>query len=300
MRRRTDPAWLEAQYNNRALVPEHARFFSGWAEASALVRSRARCVLDQRYGAAPKSTLDIFPTDMVAAGEPSVPGSGGAPVLVFIHGGYWRSLDKSDFSFVAPSFNAHGALVVVPNYDLCPAVTIEQIAVQLTEAVAWTWRHVAEHGGDPGRIAVAGHSAGGHLVAMLLSCRWKDVSAAQGIELPAQPLAGGLAISGLYDLEPLRHTPFLQADLQLTPASVARLSPAFFPRPKGGKLYTTVGLDESDEFLRQNTLIRDVWGPTAVPVCETVPGKHHFSVLESLADPRGRLHELALRLLGLR
>jgi arylformamidase len=129
-----------------------------------------------------------------------------------------------------------------------------------------------------------------------LSCRWKEVAE----DLPAAPLTGGLAISGLFDLEPLRHTTILQPDLKLTPASVARLSPAFFPRPKAGKLYTTVGLDESSEFLRQNTLIRDVWGPTAVPVCETLPGKHHFSVLESLVDPEGRLHELALRLLGLR
>lgn len=292
MRPLNDPAWLEAQYNNRALVPDHARYLTRWAEASALVRRQAPCKLDLRYGQAPKSTLDVFP----AAAAPA----GGAPVLIVIHGGYWRALDKSDFSFVAPSFTADGAMVVVPNYDLCPEVTVEHIALQMTEAVAWTVQHAAAHGGDPQRIAVAGHSAGGHLVAMLMSCRWKDVAANLGVELPAQPLAGGLAISGVYDLEPIRHVPFLQADLKLTPNSVARLSPAFFPRPKAGKLYATVGLDESGEFLRQNTLIRDVWGPTAVPVCETVPGKNHFSVLESLVDPQGRLHELALRLLGLR
>ena len=285
MRHRTDPAWLDAQYNNRALVVDHARYFSRWAEASALVRGSAKHLADLRYGPAPKSTVDVFPSEAARA-----------PVLLFIHGGYWRGLDKTDFSFVAPSFTAEGAMVVVLNYDLCPAVSMEHIALQTAEAVAWTWRHAAEHGGDPSRMAVVGHSAGGHLVAMLLSCRWK----ALGDDLPAAPLAGGLSISGLYDLEPLRHAPFLQADLRLTPASVGRLSPAFFPRPKAGKLYTTVGLDESSEFLRQNTLIRDVWGPTAVPVCETVSGKHHFSVLESLVDPQGRLHELALRLLGLR
>jgi len=288
MRHRTDPAWLEAQYNNRALVPDHGDYFARWAEASAIVRAQGTGRLDLRYGEGKKSTLDIFPA--------SVPG---APVLVFIHGGYWRSLDKSDFSFVAPSFTADGAMVVVVNYDLCPAVSIEQIALQVAASVAWTWRHASEYGGDPQRIAVAGHSAGGHLAAMLLSCRWKELDAGPGADLPAQPLSGALSISGVYDLEPLRHTAFLQTDLKLTPASVARLSPAFFPRPKAGKLHTTVGLDESDEFLRQNMLIRDVWGPTAVPVCETVPGKHHFSVLESLVDPKGRLHDLALRLLGL-
>jgi arylformamidase len=166
----------------------------------------------------------------------------------------------------------------------------------MTAAVAWVWHHAAQFGGDPSRLALAGHSAGAHLATMLLSCRWKEVDEA----LPAQPVAGALSISGLYDLEPLRHTPFLKEDLKLTPHSVARLSPAFFPRPKSGRLYAAVGLDESDEFLRQNLLIRDVWGPTAVPVCETVPDCNHFTVLNSLVDPAGRLHDLALRLLGLR
>jgi arylformamidase len=286
MRPRHDPVWLEAQYNNRARVPDHARVLDNWAKASALVRqSAAGAQLDVAYGPGAGETLDIFP-----AAQP------GAPVLVFIHGGYWRSLDKADHSFVAPAFNAAGATVVVPNYALCPAVSIEHITLQMAAAVAWVWRHAAQWGGDPARIALAGHSAGGHLATMLLSCRWKDVDA----DLPQQPLAGALSVSGLYDLEPLRHTPMVQADLRLTPASVARLSPAFFPRPKGAKLYAAVGLDESDEFLRQNRLIRDVWGPTAVPVCETVPGANHFTVLNRLADPAHRLHELTLRLLGLR
>ena len=123
---------------------------------------------------------------------------------------------------------------------------------------------------------------------------------AVGGGLPAQLVTGGLSISGLFDLEPLRHTTFLQPDLKLTPASVARLSPAFFPRPRNTPLYSTVGGDESGEFIRQARLIRDVWGPTAVPVCETISATNHLTVLTGLADPGGRLHELALRLLGLR
>lgn len=290
MRPRLDPQWLDAQYSNRARVPEHAQVMANWAQASALARSGGKGVqLDVPYGEGASETLDIFPA--AQGGAPS-----GAPVLVFIHGGYWRSLDKADHSFVAPGFNAEGAAVVVPNYALCPAVSIEHICLQMARAVAWVWRNAATFGGDPARIALAGHSAGGHLATMLLSCRWKDM----GEDLPAAPVSGALSISGLYDMEPLRHTPMLQGDLQLTPASVARLSPAFFPRPKGPKLYAAVGLDESDEFLRQNRLIRDVWGPTAVPVCETVPGANHFTVLNRLADPAHRLHELALRLLGLR
>jgi arylformamidase len=281
---RFDPAWLDAQYNNRERVPEHARILAQWAEASALTRAQADCRLGLRYGDGPFESLDLFPTRR-----------SGAPVLVFIHGGYWRSLDKSDFSFVAPAFTAAGALVAVPNYALCPAVSIEQISWQLVHALQWLWCHAADHAGDPQRIAVVGHSAGGHLATMLLSCRWKQVAD----DLPAQLVGGAMSISGLFDMEPLRHTPFLQGALQLSPQSVARLSPAFFPRPKG-RLYATVGAAESDEFLRQNQLIRDVWGPTAVPVCETIPGRNHFDVLESLVDPGGRLHDLALRLLGLR
>ena len=281
-----DPAWLDAQYNNRARVADSTVLLSKWAEASALAREGSRRkMLDLPYGDSAAQTLDVFPTD-----------APDAPVIIYVHGGYWRALDKSDFSFVAPSFVADGAMVVVPNYALCPTVTIEEIALQMVRAVDWTWRHAAAHGGNPQRIAVVGHSAGAHLAAMLLSCRWKQVAE----HLPAQPLAGALSISGLYDLEPLRHTPFLQDDLRLTPAQVARLSPAFFPRPKGGKLYTVVGAEESDEFLRHNQLIRDQWGPTAVPVCETVGGKNHFTVLDSLVDPKGRLHDLALRLCELR
>jgi arylformamidase len=284
MRQRLDPAWLDAQYNNRARVADHAQVLQSWADASALARTAPGVQLDVAYGTGQGETLDIFPSPRLKS-----------PVLVFIHGGYWRALDKSDHSFIAPAFNAAGAAVVVPNYALCPAVDIEHITLQMARALAWVWRHAASFGGDPARIALAGHSAGGHLVAMLLSCRWKELAE----DLPAQPLSGGLSISGLFDMEPLRHTPMLQGDLRLTPASVARLSPAFFPRPKGVKLYATVGLDESDEFLRQNKLIRDAWGPTAVPVCETVPGANHFSILKRLADPTQRLHDLALRLLGL-
>lgn len=284
MRQPMTPEWLDAQFNNRARVPDAAAILERWAQASSLVREQSRCALDLPYGADPTERLDVFP-----AARP------GAPVLFFIHGGWWRALDKSDHSFVAPAFTAAGVTVVVPNYALAPAVSIEHVTLQMTRALAWTWQHIAGHGGDPSRIAVVGHSAGGHLAAMMLSCRWKQVDES----LPAQLVGSAMGISGVYDLEPLRLSPYLQKDLQLTPASVRRLSPAFFPRPKG-RFHAVAGADESQEHLRQNELIRDVWGPTSVPVCETLRGLNHFTVLESLVDSRGRLHDLALRLLELR
>ena len=282
---RLDPDWLNLQYNNRARIPEHPQIFERWAAASALVRERTTCRLDIAYGSGPNETLDVFH---------AVGGAGPAPVLVFIHGGWWRSLDKRDHSFVAASLVASGATVVVPNYALCPAVTIEAIAMQMVQALAWTFRNVARHGGDPTRIVVAGHSAGGHLAAMLLCCDW----AAVGADLPWKLVSGALSISGVFDLEPLRQTPFLKADLRLTAASAARLSPVHFPAP-AGTLFATVGANESEEFLRQNRLLRRAWGKATVPVCETIAGTHHLDVLHELANPRGRLHQLATQLLGL-
>jgi arylformamidase len=280
---RPDPAWLDVQYNNRARIPEHAAIFEGWRQASALAREKSLCHTDIAYGTEPGETLDVFTAARADA-----------PVLVFIHGGWWRSLDKSDHSFIAPAFTQAGAMVVVPNYALCPVVTIETITLQMVRALVWVHRRAARYGGDPKRIVVAGHSAGGHLAAMLLCCRWAEVAP----DLPAQLVPSALSISGVFDLEPLRHTPFLQADLRLTPALAKRLSPVHFPPPTG-RLFATVGADESAEFLRQNRLIQNAWGTRAVPMCEAIPGTHHLNVLHALADPEARLHRLALGLLGL-
>ena len=278
-----DAAWFEAQYNNRARVIDAPEILARWAQASELARSRMTCALDVPYGNERGESLDVFPAR-----------ASGAPVLVYLHGGYWRALDKSDHSFVAPAFVQAGAMVVVPNYALCPAVTIESIALQTARALAWAWRHAAQYGGDPSRIHVIGHSAGAHLAAMLLCCHWKTVAP----DLPGRLLAGAMALSGVFDLEPLRHAPFLQADLALDETSVRRLSPAGFPRPRG-PLMALVGADESAEFLRQNRLIRDRWGAGAVPVCQALPGHNHFTVLPDLVDPAGTAHRHALRLLGL-
>ena len=282
---RRSPTWYDAQYNNRARVPEFPAILQQWSDASAQAREGLAGSLDVAYGSAPSERLDIFPA---AGNQPN------APVLVYIHGGYWRALDKRDQSFVTPPFVAAGAMVVVPNYALCPAVRIDHIALQLVQALAWVYRHAAEYGGDPSRIVVAGHSAGGHLAAMLLACDWPAVAA----DLPPNLVRAALSVSGLFDLEPLRHAPFLAPDLQLSVASARRLSPAFMPPPRG-PLVAVVGGDESEEFLRQNALIGRAWGPQAVLACETVPGCNHMTVIHELADPGARLHRWGLQLLGL-
>ncbi|MCV2367539.1 alpha/beta hydrolase [Roseateles oligotrophus] len=281
---RQSPAWFDQQYDNRVRVADSAVFLDRWARASQLVREQARCLLDIPYGEAVTERLDVFPSD--------VPN---APVMVFLHGGYWRALDKSDCSFVASSFTDEGAMVVIPNYSLCPDVGMERIPLQLVQALAWVWRHAAEHGGDPMRVVLVGHSAGAHLASMLNCCDWKAVAP----DLPHHLVKGVLAISGVYDLGPIRQAPFLQNDLKLDADTVRRLSPVQFPAPEA-PVYAIVGEQESEEFRRQNRLIRQAWGRRVVPICEEIKGCNHFDILHDLADPQSRSHQLARRLLELR
>ena len=270
-----DAAWFDAQYDNRRRVPEFAQHLARWRDSAAQARAQLACHLDIPFTPDGVLTLDVFPA-----------AAAGAPVLVFIHGGYWRSLDKADFSFVAAPFVAAGAMVVVPNYSLCPAVTIDTIALQSAHAMAWVQRHAAAYGGNAARTVVAGHSAGGHLAAMLLACDGSLMAS----DLPPRLVRRAVSISGLYDLAPIAATPSLQIDLRLTPAVVARTSPARFAAPAGAQLCSVVGALESEEFLRHNRLIRERWGAAVVPVCEELPGRDHFSVLEELIDPQATLH----------
>lgn len=281
-----DPQWLEDQYDNRARVPEYAAYFERWARESERVRKVGACELDIDYGASQAERLDVFRARGVPEGEQ-------VPVMVFIHGGYWRALDKRDHSFVAEPFTREGVCVVVPNYGLCPQVTIPQIVLQMVQALRWTWQHVGEFGGDPQRLVVVGHSAGAHLAAMMLACRWAEVDAA----LPDSLVSRALGFSGLYDLEPLQHTPSIQASLRLTPEQVLQASPARLPAPATGTLYTVAGGRESMEFLRQNELIRQAWGRERVPLCEALPGLNHFGLLDALCEPGHRLNQLAWQLL---
>lgn len=277
-----DADWYDRMYNNRAMVPDFGQYFDRWVRESTVARSQA-CSTSVAYGPHSTETLDIFP-----ANRP------GAPVLVFIHGGYWRFLDKFDHSFVALPFQRAGCTVVVPNYALCPAVTVPDITLQMVRALAWVSRHIAGYGGDPRRITVAGHSAGGHLAAMLMACQWQAV----GPDLPPHVVRNALSISGLHELESVRRSPMLQSGLLLTDEDVLKASPAWLPAPARGELMCVVGGDESEEFLRQNALMQQAWGAQRVPKALAMPGRQHFSMLDALCEPSHAVHRMACDLLG--
>ena len=288
------PDWHDRMYNNRALVPDFATYLQQWSADSQVVRQTHACLTDISYGGGPSETLDIFTPDSLPVTRPdtSPKDASLAPVLVFLHGGYWRALDKSDHSFVAPSLISQGVCVVVPNYALCPAVTIPDIVMQMVKALAWVWRHIATWGGDPRRIHVAGHSAGGHLAAMLMACDWRACAP----DLPADLVKSGLSVSGLYELDSIRRSPLLQASLRLDDEQVRRASPAWMPAPAHGVLHSVVGGLESEAFLAHNQLIQTAWGVERVPVAEVLPGLHHFSMMNAFATPGHALNRRVLQL----
>jgi arylformamidase len=277
------PAWYDEQYNNRARVPECVLSMQRWGQWSEQVRATVPAQLDLRYGPGPKETLDVFESPRSRA-----------PIVVFIHGGYWRSLDKSDHSLVAPAIQQAGALPVIVNYDLAPSVGVSEICRQMLRALEWVWRHGAEHGGDPQRIHVVGHSAGGHLAAMMLCAQWKRHAA----DLPADLVKSAMSISGVHELDSVRHAAFVQADLKLSPQEAVQCSPAWMPAPRRGQILCVVGGIESPEFLRQNALLRQHWGPKRVPVVEELAGEHHFSIVDQFRQPNSRVVQLLHRLLA--
>ena len=280
-------AQIDAQYNPSIALPDPAAPGKHFAAQAEKARSTLKHHAGIPFGPTVHETLDIFPAD--------VPN---APVFVFIHGGYWRSLDKSDHSFIAPPFTQAGFCVVVVNYALCPGtpeapVTIPHIVRQMEKALGWVWHHVAAHGGDPKRITVAGHSAGGQLAALLLTSVWPLI----GDGLPDGLVRNALSISGVHDLEPIMHTPMYQTVLNLTEQQVLQCSPARLLEPAIGTLYCAVGADESPEFLRQNQLMQNAWGSHFVPRSVALPGLHHFSIVDALAQPGHDLHHMAQNLL---
>lgn len=274
------PQWYEAQYNNRALVPEHPQIFARWKDSSQRARDTLGGDLDIAFGEHPLQRLDVF--------RPKGRSQG---LLLFIHGGYWRSLDKADFSFIAPPLVERGITVAINNYRLCPFVTLDEVVRDNLAVCAWLWRHAQRVGANPERIFVSGHSAGGHLTAMLMAALWPSY----GADLPADLVKGGLAISGVYELAPLLHTN-VNADLRLSETLIERASPVLLAPATPAPLYTAVGGQESEEFKRQNQLLGEQWRSVFkkdVPA----PECNHFTIVDELARSDSALFATVLKMM---
>lgn len=259
-------AQIDAQYNPSIALADASAPGKHFVEQASKARSTLKNHLDIPFGPTVQETLDIFPAD--------VPN---APVFVFIHGGYWRALSSKEFSGVALGLQPLGITTVVVNYALCPFVTIAEITRQCRAAVAWTLRNIAQYGGDPTRVAVGGHSAGGHLSAMCLETAWDT-----DYGLPRDPLKAAVLISGLHDLEPLRYS-YLQPMIQLDEHTVRRYSPSTTVRACPTPTWVTWGGAESSEFARQSALYHAAAQALGNPTeLRDVPGADHFTIVHEL------------------
>ncbi len=273
--RRYTPDELRAQYDNRAAVPEHPAILGGWAARSQALRAGGyEARLDLPYGPHPRQRLDLF-----------LPARRPARLHVFVHGGYWQALGKESSSFVAEGLLQAGLAVAVVGYRLCPEVSVAAIAEDVRAACRWLHGNASAFGADGSRIQVSGHSAGGHLLGLLWATDW---SAAAPV-LPPDFLHSGLALSGLFDLEPLVHTPVNEA-LGLDAETARRLSPALLEPRSRAPLALAVGSRESREYRRQSQILAAAWESAGVPVetCELSP-RDHFTIVDELAAPTGAL-----------
>lgn len=277
----TIDAHLESEYNARAAVPEHVDILAGWQRRGEKLRGSRPCELDLPYGDGERNKIDLFRCD-----------AAGGPLHMFIHGGYWQRGDRQANHFVAEGLCTRGVNVALVGYDLCPSVALGDIVAQVRAALAWLWRNADALGFDATRLQVGGHSAGGHLTAMLMATRWQAI----GEDLPADLIHSAIAVSGLYALGPLRHTSINEA-VAMDAETARRNSPALLPPMATAPLVAAVGGLESAEFHRQAEALAGAWRNHGVPVdILDVPGTNHFTILEQLAG-EGALLERALALL---
>ena len=276
-----DQEALDAAYNARATVDFDATIALWEAEAAA-ARKALDIDPDKSFGPSDMEVLDVFPA-----------GARGGPMHLFIHGGYWRALTKEEHSFVAAGLVPAGATVAVNSYDLCPNVTLDTIVEQCRQAVVWCWNHAADYGADRDRLFISGHSAGGHLTAMMLATDWTRYG------LPADAIKGVTPISGLFDLEPLRLA-YINEWIQLEAADVPRVSPVHNPPPVAAPVTISYGTKDPAEFGPQADAYLKALADSGIEADLYVQGgADHFAAAFCLRDPASPLSRLIQAQMGL-
>ena len=279
----SDRTSYDLLYNPRLTVAEYPQIVERWHGESEKARATLDGYLDVPYGPGETETMDIFRSKGPSKG-----------LLMFIHGGYWRAIDKKDVSFIAPALAGAGITAAIPNYALCPNVQVRDIVLQMVQACAWLYRNGTNFGAPAFRLHVCGHSAGGHLAAMMLACLWPTYAR----DLPRKVVQAALSISGVYDLRDIVKVATVNSDVRLTAKSAFEVSPALLPPATDAPLYTAVGEKENEGFHIQNRLIAAHWKRIhkADLVCE---GENHFTELDQLSDPNSRLFQAVRKMMGI-
>lgn len=275
---------LDWQYNNRERVPTSVEIMAEYAIRGEKFIATAPHAFDLPFGDTPAEVIDVYPASN---------GDTNTPVMIYFHGGYWFSRHKDDFRFLAEGFAPAGAMVVVVNYALIPDVDMAELIRQCRASIAWTYENAATYGGNPDNLYIAGHSAGGHITAMMFATDWSDWN------VPTSAIKGGFAISGLYDLEPIRLN-YMNPTLGFTEETVADFSPLHLTPTVNSPIVFAVGGAETPEFKRHNTLLVSPWARAGVP-CEevVVPEMNHFTVLNDFATAGHTLNKKMHKLMGL-
>ncbi len=265
---------LEIEYNNRARVPEHVEILNHWQQQAEQYRASAGGECDLAYGPDDRHKCDIFRSKQDTAHS----------MVVFVHGGYWQSLDRSIFSHMARGLEIHGIGTAVPSYRLCPDASVSEIIDDIRKLCVWLWNRHKRH------LVIAGHSAGGHLAAAMLATDWTDHGA------PDDLVRTGFGISGIYDLRPLIPTS-LNQKLHLDDATARAASPLLWPAPPNARFEAWVGAEESPEFLRQSKTLAACWGGVGVKTKYVeAQSCNHFTVVEALGDPASDMTQALSRL----
>ncbi|MEP7372698.1 MAG: alpha/beta hydrolase fold domain-containing protein [Chitinophagaceae bacterium] len=273
-----DKEALDRQYTNRLHVPDFATYIDRWESLSRQTEKEYPVFKDIAYGKLSREQLDIYPSP-----EPS------SKTLVFIHGGYWHKFGKADSQFIAKAFRIYGITTVIINYPLAPEVSMDRILLSCREAIHWLYKNISGYNGDPNQIYVAGHSAGGHLAAMLLATDWKQFDLADDV------IKGVCAISGIFNLVPIRLS-YLNEVLSMDAGEALRNSPVQLLPASQCPLAIAVGAEETNEFLGQSDELYACWKETVPVEIVKIPGLNHFSILETILDTDSTLHRVMRKL----
>lgn len=273
-----DQEALNLQYNNRAQVPEHPLIIKMWEDESRRIEQLIKGIKDISYGEAPREKLDIYPSAFPLS-----------KTLVFIHGGYWRNLDKSYFQFIAKAFREYNLTIVIITYPLAPESSIGQIVYSCRKATQWVFDNITQYNGDPGQVYLVGHSAGGHLASMMMTGN-KDVR--------SFPLKGVLSMSGLFNLTPIRLSEINQT-LQMDSKIADENSPVLLAPNIDCPLVLTVGGTETAEYKAQSEELYSHWKDYLPVKLIELEGLNHFSIVGDVLDKTSVLHKEIIAVLDI-